>query len=218
MKRDESGPGADATELEGNLSVPENERIQEVTAQHLYDLRELTGFISGTELHDFFRAIADGEPSPSGTIIFKAKEIQNFPDQPREQKLIAHQAIALLNSPLWRVAPDIATYLGIRDKLSEDESLVDLREGAFHGTERGPLEGTVKAQLIYDLRELTGFMSGNDLHEFFREVLNEEPSPSGYQDIPLEKLVGSKLGQVAIREMNSPVWQKLQTIKNYVGR
>lgn len=39
-----------------------------ITAQMIYDLRELTGFASGVDLHDLFRAICDGEPSPSGKV------------------------------------------------------------------------------------------------------------------------------------------------------
>ena len=39
-----------------------------ILAQDLYDLREATGFISGTDLHDLFRELCDGEPSPSGKI------------------------------------------------------------------------------------------------------------------------------------------------------
>lgn len=34
-------------------------------AQNLYDLRECTGFVSGTDLHSVFRDLL-GEPSPSG--------------------------------------------------------------------------------------------------------------------------------------------------------
>lgn len=37
---------------------------------------------------------------------------------------------------------------------------------------------TLPAQVFYDLRELTGNISGNDLHELFRIVCGE-PSPSG---------------------------------------
>lgn len=35
-------------------------------AQELYDYREQTAMISGTDLHDLFRAVCGGEPSPAG--------------------------------------------------------------------------------------------------------------------------------------------------------
>ena len=37
-----------------------------ITAQHLYDRRERLGEISGADLHDLFRLLCDGEPSPVG--------------------------------------------------------------------------------------------------------------------------------------------------------
>jgi hypothetical protein len=37
-----------------------------ITAQQLYDLRERDGEIDGNDLHELFRAVCDGEPSPSG--------------------------------------------------------------------------------------------------------------------------------------------------------
>lgn len=36
----------------------------------------------------------------------------------------------------------------------------------------------IAAQKLYDLREETGYCSGNDLHEWFQEQLGD-PSPSG---------------------------------------
>lgn len=38
---------------------------REITAQFLYDLRELTGFISGTDLHQLFTKLV-GDPAPKG--------------------------------------------------------------------------------------------------------------------------------------------------------
>lgn len=35
-------------------------------AQELYDYREESGAISGEDLHELFRLLCDGEPSPSG--------------------------------------------------------------------------------------------------------------------------------------------------------
>lgn len=37
-----------------------------LTAQTLYDWREQTGAMSGADLHELFRDLYDGEPSPSG--------------------------------------------------------------------------------------------------------------------------------------------------------
>ena len=41
----------------------------------------------------------------------------------------------------------------------------------------------MKARIIYDLREVTGFVSGNDLHEIFDEALGT-PVPSGNDELP----------------------------------
>jgi hypothetical protein len=48
-------------------------------------------------------------------------------------------------------------------------------------------EGRMDAQVLYDVREVTGFVSGSDLHEIFREVCGE-PSPSGHVKINPAKL------------------------------
>lgn len=37
-----------------------------ITAQVLYDARDQYAIISGLELHDLFRAVCGGEPSPAG--------------------------------------------------------------------------------------------------------------------------------------------------------
>ena len=42
---------------------------------------------------------------------------------------------------------------------------------------------TIKAQVLYDLREETGFCSGEVLSDFFREELDGEPSPSGNVEV-----------------------------------
>lgn len=41
----------------------------------------------------------------------------------------------------------------------------------------------MKAQVLYDLRQLTGYCSGTDLHDFFRQNVGD-PSPSGNVEIP----------------------------------
>ena len=45
----------------------------------------------------------------------------------------------------------------------------------------------MKAQVLYDVREITGFVSGSDLHKIFWDVC-ENPSPSGYSEIDENKL------------------------------
>lgn len=39
---------------------------EKITAQALYDERDAHAQISGTDLHEVFRALLDGEPSPAG--------------------------------------------------------------------------------------------------------------------------------------------------------
>lgn len=51
-----------------------------ITAQDLYDWRERTGAISGTDLHNLFRTLLDGEPSPPGRTILYVEEIQALAD------------------------------------------------------------------------------------------------------------------------------------------
>lgn len=46
-----------------------------LTAQELYDERERNALISGTDLHDLFRLLCDGEPSPSGRTEIDRKKI-----------------------------------------------------------------------------------------------------------------------------------------------
>jgi hypothetical protein len=41
----------------------------------------------------------------------------------------------------------------------------------------------MKTQAIYDLREVTGFVSGSDLHDIFDEALGT-PVPSGNDELP----------------------------------
>ena len=46
-------------------------------AQALYDFRTLTGFCSGTDLHEWF-ADATGDPSPRGSIEVEGEEALGF--------------------------------------------------------------------------------------------------------------------------------------------
>lgn len=40
------------------------------------------------------------------------------------------------------------------------------------------------AQTLYDLRQLTGFCSGTDLHKFFQRAIGD-PSPAGSVEVPV---------------------------------
>ena len=61
----------------------------------------------------------------------------------------------------------------------------------------------IPAQWLYDIREVTGFCSGTDLHDLFLEVCGE-PAPSGNRKISCEALFLSHLGRQALREILSP--------------
>ena len=39
----------------------------------------------------------------------------------------------------------------------------------------------MKTQVLYNLREITGWISGNDLHDLFLKLV-DNPSPKGYQE------------------------------------
>lgn len=47
---------------------------------------------------------------------------------------------------------------------------------------------TVLAQTLYNLRMYTGFISGEDLSKFFASLPARDPSPSGYDVIPVSSL------------------------------
>lgn len=66
----------------------------------------------------------------------------------------------------------------------------------------------VSLQEIYDLRELTGFISGNDLHDFFRELV-DDPSPSGNIEIDEAKLLQTEQGKQVLALLNSPFREHL---------
>jgi hypothetical protein len=168
--------------------VTEDEKIRDVTAQHLYDLRELTGFVSGTDLHALFRDVCNGEPSPSGETTIELSSL--------EKSEVGKQALELLNQPLWMQIPPMSDY-----RLPVDFD--------YDGVE------VLVAQHLYDLRELTGFASGTDLQELFRSVCNGEPSPSGRIEIDPSALETTSVGQSAMQELNKPTWQTLQSIMDY---
>ena len=74
-------------------------------------------------------------------------------------------------------------------------------------------EETINLQVFYDVRDLTGHVSGNDLHEMFNEMTGE-PSPSGNESVDLEKIKETKLGEEFLAELNAPLSEKFDDIIN----
>ena len=74
---------------------------------------------------------------------------------------------------------------------------------------------TIQAQYIYDLRDTTGFISGTDLHDLFREVLDGEPSPAGNAEIPIEKLEATWNGAKALKLLRKPLLEMVAGIRAY---
>lgn len=68
------------------------------------------------------------------------------------------------------------------------------------------------AQFLYDLRELTGFISGNDLHDLFSSVIGN-PSPSGRAAIDISSV--EKACPAFTEEMSSSAW--MDHAKEYSG-
>lgn len=48
---------------------------------------------------------------------------------------------------------------------------------------------TINAQVLYDLRDELAQISGSDLHELFRAMLDGEPSPAGRTLIDIDRLI-----------------------------
>ncbi len=74
---------------------------------------------------------------------------------------------------------------------------------------------TVKAQDLYNLREVTGFISGTDLHKLFYDVC-DEPSPSGHMEIHVEDLAAFHNGRVALEILCRSLIDNLSDIASYV--
>ena len=70
----------------------------------------------------------------------------------------------------------------------------------FSGNQRERLA----AQDLYDLRTMTGFCSGQDLHALFSEVVGE-PSPSGKVQLDHEKMLASPVGRMALTLLDDPL-------------
>lgn len=179
--------------------LAESEKATKVTVQHLYDLRKVIDFASDKELHDLLKEVlGDKESSPSGNVVVGIAKLEKSP--------VGREAMELLNSPLHKVIAATDMYTGRSGgDFGDDAPLVDLENG------------TVKAQLLYDIRNLTDFISDAELYDLFGEILGGEPSPSGFVDVSIEKLAATNLGKLALSEINKPTWEALDAIKDYDG-
>ncbi len=70
----------------------------------------------------------------------------------------------------------------------------------------------IEAQKLYDLREVTGIMSGQDLHELFNRIVGK-PSPSGKLLINRESLAEDGEGFMMILKLDQPLEWALEEIK-----
>lgn len=75
-----------------------------------------------------------------------------------------------------------------------------------------------EAQVLYDLRELTGFVGGDGLCDLF-EAVNpyRNPCPSGGLWLPTEWLEQNPVGQKAVHLLMSPLRDVLPDIQRYTG-
>ena len=83
-------------------------------------------------------------------------------------------------------------------------------KGEIREAEREPKK--VSLQEIYDLRELTGFISGKDLHDFFHKLVGD-PSPSGNVEVDEDKLTQTKMGKKVLDLLNSPLREHLADLR-----
>ena len=68
--------GSDEEKEAQSVRSDEGVSKKDFNAQDLYDWREATEKISGLDLHDIFRAVCDGEPSPSGYAIVSRDKLK----------------------------------------------------------------------------------------------------------------------------------------------
>lgn len=157
--------------------------------QALYDLRETTGFVSGTDLHDIFSRL-NGDPSPSGMQPLDLEDL----------KRVSPESAELLLKRTWTAIPPMAKYVGLRGPI--DEPMYDTQEG------------TLRAQVLYDLRGLTGYISGTDLHRLFAAT-GGEPSPSGFKTISVADLAMTPLGRETLSLLNTPIINVVRGVCEY---
>lgn len=187
--------------------IPElkpEDRLTELSAQHLYDLRELTGYASGTDLHDEFRQLLD-EPSPSGYATI---------DLTKHGESLTKE-LTDLNSPLWKILPEIGRY-DIDNRFFEGQPLAE------------PEKGTLKAQMLYFLQESTPYLTKYNLTDMFNSlsvpaegIVKPGYYPGGDLDIPVDKLgkfysietnPDGKTNMSIVDVLNQPTWKVIRDI------
>ena len=72
----------------------------------------------------------------------------------------------------------------------------------------------MKIQTLYDLRELTGFVSGTDLQDMFYMLVGKM-SPSGNDEISAADLSNNDTGKEALRLLSAPLVDVIESIMTY---
>lgn len=72
----------------------------------------------------------------------------------------------------------------------------------------------MNAQLFYDIREVTGCISGQDLHDFFSFACGD-PAPSGRELISLAEAAAAPHGERLLRYAAMPLSLVAETIRDY---
>jgi hypothetical protein len=102
-----------------------------------------------------------------------------------------------------------ASYDAKEQKMNQE----DLR--AFHEAQTAVCTEytVVSAQDLYDLRDLTRFCSGTDLHDLFRQITEDgDPSPKGATFLHAGRLLKHALGVEALRRLGAPLKAQLADI------
>lgn len=73
---------------------------------------------------------------------------------------------------------------------------------------------TITAQFLYDLRTFTGFISGTELHDLFRQLLGN-PSPSGRVNLTLKEAM--RLSPALKQLLNTSLRQIAAQAAEYTG-
>jgi hypothetical protein len=75
-------------------------------------------------------------------------------------------------------------------------------------------QGKIKAQELWDIRSLTGVISGQDIFEMFRRLAGD-PSPKGDHLLDLSAVEADEMGAQLLMKGNSPLRNVLEEIKDY---
>lgn len=128
-----------------------------VQAQVLYDLRTLTGVISGEELHELFRHLFDGEPSPSGQLEFELTDLWYAP--------YGREVLAELNRTLRKAMPGMALYI-LGDPFGDSDKTME-QKLAFYAQKDS-------VELLFQMQRLNNKPEGRYDHsdEYFTVLMN----------------------------------------------